>query len=153
MADKLKPQGNPPIIDTSKLVDAKPDPRGDNRPGVYPDAPQSGIDPITNLREDLVDPETRLPKPVGDLPAEPLNPAPGDVHEGESETGELPARVPAGKMRMVAVSDIWPTEKPKGWPEDREYRIKSGETVDLPRKEALRRMEAGTAKRLNENDD
>ena len=144
MADKLKPQGNPPIIDTSKLVDAKPDPRGDNRPGVYPDAPQPGIDPVTNLREDLVDPETRLPKPVGDLPAEPLNPAPGDVPK--------PARsaAPKGrKIKMIAVADIWPHSRPADWPEGEEYRVKAGEEVELPEEEAMDRMEAGTAKRAD----
>lgn len=143
MADKLKPQGNPPVIDTSKLVDAKPDPRGDNRPGVYPDAPQPGIDPVTNLREDLVDPETRLPKPVGDLPAEPLNPAPGDVPKSAK------AGAPKGrKIKMIVERDYWrrpgPDEDPAG-----EYRVKSGETVELPEEEAMDLMEAGTAKRAD----
>lgn len=143
MADKLKPQGNPPVIDTSKLVKAEPDPRGDNRPGVYPDAPQPGIDPITNLREDLVDPETRLPKPVGDLPAEPLNPAPADVPKPANRAA------PKGrKIKMVVERDYWrrpgPDEDPAG-----EYRVRTGEEVELPEEEAMDLMEAGTAKRAD----
>lgn len=143
MANDVKPKGNPPIIDTSKLVDAKPDPRGDNRPGVYPDAPQPGIDPITNLREDLVDPETRLPKPVGDLPAEPLNPPPGDVPK--------PAKTAAPKgrkIKMVMERDYWPRTRPDDAPEG-EYRVKAGETVELPEEEAMDVMESGTAKRAD----
>lgn len=144
MANDVKPKGTPPIIDTSKLVKAEPDPRGDNRPGVYPDAPQPGIDPITNLREDLVNPETRLPKPVGDLPAEPLNPAPADVPR------QAATKKPKGKMvRMIAVADIWPHNKPDGYADDQEYRVKAGEEVELPEEEAMDRMEAGTAKRAD----
>lgn len=140
MANETKPKGNPPIIDTSKLVGATPDPRGDNRPGVYPDAPQPGIDPITNLREDLVDPETHLPKPVNEVPAGPLNPAPGDVPKSAAPKGR--------KIRMLMERDYWPRTRPDDAPEG-EYRVKSGETVELPEEEAMDVMEAGTGRRAD----
>lgn len=134
----------PLVIKTNEILkDAKTDPRGDNRPGVLPDQPaQEGIDPVTNLREDLVDKETLTPKAITAAPTEPLNPAVQPKSPDSKAKGGS-----TRKVRMRVISDIWPRDKPEGWPEDREYRVRANEEVDLPEDEAMDRMEAGTAVR------
>lgn len=140
----------PLVIKTNELLkDANVDPRGDNRPGVLPDQPlQEGIDPITNLREDLVDQETLTPKAVTSQPTGILNEP--VLAQGGGEAGKKSS---SRKVKMRAVSDIWPREKPAEWSDDdkanREYRIRAGEEVELPEDEAMDRMEAGSAVRAD----
>ncbi len=136
-----------PVIDTAKLSNASQDPRGENRPGVLPDPLQDDIDPITNLRRSQLDPETGTPLPSVQQPRL-LNPAPGD----NPKAGR--AKPPKGRMvKMRAVSDIWPHNKPDDWSDEdkanREYRIPAGQEVELPEEEAMDRMEAGTAVRAD----
>lgn len=139
----------PLIIQTDKLLkDANVDPRGDNRPGVIPNQPlQQGIDPVTNLREDLVDKETLTPKAIAAMPGGVMN---------EPVLGE-PLKASEGgggrKMKMVLDADYWPMQKPEEWSDEdkknRDYRVASGQTVELPEEEALRLLDRRLAHRAD----
>lgn len=144
MSNGPKTKGNPPILDTTKITGGTDDPRGDNRPGVLPDPPQDGIDPVTNLREDLVDKSTGTPKPVTEWPTDPLNQHPADAGRPAAST-----EAPKGRMiKMIMDRDYWPRTRPADFDGD-EYRVKAGEEVELPEEEAMDVMESGIGHRAN----
>lgn len=132
-----KPLGTPPIIDTAKLQGIEPEPR-DHKPGVIPDVPvEDGTNPVTNLpdemMQDAVTPKTvtEAPKIIGAPPNDPP-----------------PAGKPKGRMiECEVLQDIWPRTRPPGMPDDREYRVRSGETVKLAEEEAFDFAESGHVRR------
>lgn len=138
----------PLVIKTNELIaDANVDPRGDNRPGVIPDQPlQEGIDAVTNLREDLVDPETHIPRPASEWPTGVMNPP-------VSGAPKLEGKSSGSKMAIRLTADYWPATKPDDWSDEdkanREYRVKSGETVELPEEEGLRLLDQRLGHRAN----
>lgn len=134
----------PPVIDTTKLTGATPDPRGDNRPGVLPDQPaESGINPVTNLPEELTN-EDGVTARIPDQSAAPVNPPIAPAAK--------PADAPAPKGRKVSMvfdRDYWPRTRPPGMDPEVEYRVRAGETADIPNEEAMDLMEQGVAKRAD----
>lgn len=145
MANDKSPPTNkpaPPVIDTAKLLNVTPDLRGDNRPGVIPDQPaEDGINPITNLPEEQTA-EDGVSAGIPDQSAPPVNPPILNTPKA--------ADAPAPKGRKVSMTferDYWPRSRPPGMDPETEYRVRAGETADIPNEEAMDLMEAGVAKR------
>lgn len=131
----------PVVIDTTKLTGATPDPRGDNRPGVIPDQPaEDGLNPVTNLPEELTS-DDGVTARIPDQSAAPVNPPIQPAAKAGAPKGR--------KVAMVFDRDYWPRTRPDDLPEDAEYRIRAGETADIPNEEAMDLMEAGVAKRAD----
>ncbi len=137
---------NPPVIDTTKLTGAEPDPRGDPNPGVLADQPGTpGFNPVTNRDEREMASDGVTLRPA--QPSEPLNPPVTDTPPtapGSKTVG--------GRYKEIEVNrDYWPRagnrNRPKNLPEDGEWRIKAGETVSLPEDEAEDLQESGIGKR------
>lgn len=128
----------PPVIDTAKLLNVTPDPRGDNRPGVLTDQPgEEGINPVTNLPEEQTA-DDGVTARIPDQSQGPTNPP---------KTGEPKTSAPTGrKVEMVAERDYW--RRPlDGEDPNADYRIRAGETFSIPQSEAEDLMEQGIAKR------
>jgi len=130
----------PPVIDTTKLTGANPDPRGDNRPGVIPDQPaEDGINPVTNLPEELTADDGVTAALV--TSNQPVNPPVLPTADDSKPKGR--------KVEMIADRDYWPRTRPEGMDPEAEYRVRAGETFSVPQSEAEDLMEAGVAKRAN----
>jgi hypothetical protein len=137
----------PPVIDTTKLTGAKPDPRGDINPGVLTDQPGTpGLNPVTNRDDSLTAEDgVTLRAPTSN---EPLNPP---VPPAAEETK------PAGRyIEMRLKRDYWPRKGNKHRPDDLgdgdEWRVGAGTTVKLPENEAMDLMEADVAERANKRE-
>lgn len=140
----------PPVIDTTKLTGATPDPRGDNNPGVLTDQPGSpGVNPVTNRDDSLTAEDgVTLKAPTSNEPINPpdLGEAP-DAGNGKTVGGKY--------IDMTLDRDYWPRPGNKNHPNDTggnpvtEWRVRAGESVSLPADEAMDLMERDIGKRTN----
>ncbi|MBO1021462.1 hypothetical protein IPV08_15990 [Methylobacterium sp. SD274] len=136
----------PPVIDTTKLTGARPDPRGDINPGVLTDQPGTpGVNPVTNRDDSLTAEDgVTLRAPTSN---EPLNPPIPEPVEDKPSTRYI---------EMVAKRDLWPRDgnkyRPTSLDDGAEWRVRAGETVKLPSNEAMDLMENDVAERANKRE-
>ena len=137
----------PPIIDTTKLTGAKPDPRGDTNPGVITDQPGTpGVNPVTNRDDSLTAEDgVTLQAPTS---YEPLNPPVPPAAENAKSAGRY--------IEMRMKRDYWPRKGNKNRPDDLadgdEWRVRANEVVKLPENEAMDLMEGDIAERANKRE-
>jgi hypothetical protein len=132
--DEVPVTGAPPVVQTSVL--ATNDPKGDLRPGVIPDTFAQGIDPASNRKVEEMD---------GRMPLPPPTVAPSSA---ASLDALAKSKKKASGVEIRLKADYWPMQRPDGFPEDQDYRLPAGTTLNLPADEAMDLLERGQAERV-----